>query len=162
VFWSLFFVILKVLKRVAFSFFSGSRYRRKIFKMSEKIIDGNDQNISLVFFSLSLSSFFLSFFATLSLSLGLSLLSLFTGNAIAAEIRSQLAQQISQMEQKPGLAVILVGSRTDSATYVRMKRKACLEVGIQNFSVDYDVNVTQDELLAKSKILHSFFVSFLI
>jgi 5,10-methylene-tetrahydrofolate dehydrogenase/methenyl tetrahydrofolate cyclohydrolase len=53
------------------------------------------------------------------------------------------------MEQKPGLAVILVGARTDSATYVRMKRKACLEVGIHNFSVDYDETVTQDELLEK-------------
>jgi 5,10-methylene-tetrahydrofolate dehydrogenase/methenyl tetrahydrofolate cyclohydrolase len=53
------------------------------------------------------------------------------------------------MEQKPGLAVILVGSRTDSATYVRMKRKACLEVGIQNFSVDYEETITEEELLQK-------------
>lgn len=30
--------------------------------------------------------------------------------------------------QVPGLAVILVGSRTDSSTYVRMKKKACAEV----------------------------------
>lgn len=72
-----------------------------------------------------------------------------TGNAIAAEIRVQLTQQILQMESKPGLAVILVGTRTDSATYVRMKRKACLEVGIQNFSIDYEESVTQEELLHK-------------
>lgn len=71
------------------------------------------------------------------------------GNAIAADIRLQLTQQISLMENKPGLAVILVGNRTDSATYVRMKRKACLEVGIHNFSVDYEDTVTQEELLAK-------------
>jgi len=30
----------------------------------------------------------------------------------------------------PGLAVILVGERRDSATYVRSKKKACAEVGI--------------------------------
>ena len=88
----------------------------------------------------SFFSFFLSFI-TLSI-----------GNAIAAEIRQQLTSQINLMENKPGLAVILVGNRTDSATYVRMKRKACQEVGIHNFSVDYDENVTQEELLAKSKL----------
>lgn len=65
------------------------------------------------------------------------------------------------MEYKPGLAVILVGNRTDSATYVRMKRKACQEVGINNFSVDYDENVSQDELLAKG-FSFSFFLSFFL
>lgn len=34
----------------------------------------------------------------------------------------------------PGLAVVLVGNRTDSATYVRMKKKAAEEVGF--YSVD--------------------------
>lgn len=31
---------------------------------------------------------------------------------------------------RPGLAVVLVGQRTDSATYVRMKKKAAAEVPI--------------------------------
>jgi 5,10-methylene-tetrahydrofolate dehydrogenase/methenyl tetrahydrofolate cyclohydrolase len=49
----------------------------------------------------------------------------------------------------PGLAVMLVGARKDSATYVRMKKKACAEVGIQSFGFEYPMEVTQDELLAK-------------
>ena len=54
------------------------------------------------------------------------------------------------MERTPGLAVILVGDRRDSATYVKMKKKACAEVGINSFGVDYSTDVSQDELLAKS------------
>ena len=36
---------------------------------------------------------------------------------------------------EPGLAVVLVGERKDSATYVRMKKKACEEVGIRSFGI---------------------------
>ena len=35
--------------------------------------------------------------------------------------------------QAPGLAVVIVGTRKDSQSYVRMKRKACAEVGIVSF-----------------------------
>jgi methylenetetrahydrofolate dehydrogenase (NADP+)/methenyltetrahydrofolate cyclohydrolase len=31
---------------------------------------------------------------------------------------------------RPGMAVIIVGTRKDSQTYVRNKEKACLECGI--------------------------------
>lgn len=49
----------------------------------------------------------------------------------------------------PGLAVVLVGARRDSATYVRMKKKACAEVGVVSFGIDFPAEVTQDELIAK-------------
>ena len=35
----------------------------------------------------------------------------------------------------PGLAVVLVGQRRDSATYVRMKKTACAEVGVESFGI---------------------------
>lgn len=47
----------------------------------------------------------------------------------------------------PGLAVVLVGTRGDSETYVRSKRKACEEVGIQSFATDLPEDVKEDELL---------------
>ena len=47
----------------------------------------------------------------------------------------------------PGLAVVLVGNRGDSETYVRSKRKACEEVGINSFGTDLPEDVSQDELL---------------
>lgn len=76
------------------------------------------------------------------------------GKAIAADIRQELKEEIRIMQENkvsplPGLAVLLVGSRRDSQTYVNMKKKACAEVGIASFGYDYDESVTQDELLSK-------------
>ena len=49
------------------------------------------------------------------------------GNAIAETIRNELKQTVDEMKASlgvtPGLAVILVGDRMDSATYVRNKKK---------------------------------------
>jgi len=57
-----------------------------------------------------------------------------TGKAIAEQIRAELKEEVASLKSStgvtPGLAVVLVGDRTDSATYVRMKRKACEEVSL--------------------------------
>lgn len=49
--------------------------------------------------------------------------------------------------QAPGLAVVLVGSRGDSATYVRSKKKACADVGIESFGRELPEDVSEEELL---------------
>ncbi len=49
--------------------------------------------------------------------------------------------------QAPGLAVVIVGNRGDSQTYVRMKKKACEEVGIVSFGADLPETATQEEVL---------------
>jgi 5,10-methylene-tetrahydrofolate dehydrogenase/methenyl tetrahydrofolate cyclohydrolase len=49
--------------------------------------------------------------------------------------------------QVPGLAVVIVGERKDSQTYVRMKRKACEEVGIASFGADLPDTATQQQVL---------------
>jgi hypothetical protein len=49
--------------------------------------------------------------------------------------------------QAPGLAVVLVGQRKDSQTYVRNKKKACEEVGIVSFGTDLDESATEEEVL---------------
>lgn len=54
----------------------------------------------------------------------------------------------------PGLAVILVGDRRDSATYVRAKKRACAEIGINSIGVDYPADVSQEELVAKIQELN--------
>ncbi|CAE7214911.1 FOLD4 [Symbiodinium sp. KB8] len=55
---------------------------------------------------------------------------------------------MAKVGKAPGLAVILVGARPDSATYVRMKRKACEEVGIADFGVNLPVEASEDEIVA--------------
>eukprot|EP00475_Leptophrys_vorax_P042994 TRINITY_DN8140_c0_g1_i1.p1 TRINITY_DN8140_c0_g1~~TRINITY_DN8140_c0_g1_i1.p1 ORF type:complete len:386 (-),score=130.35 TRINITY_DN8140_c0_g1_i1:140-1297(-) len=70
------------------------------------------------------------------------------GNAIAKELREQLKAKISAASSSttPGLAVVLVGDRKDSATYVNMKKKACAQVGIISFDHNYPADVTQATL----------------
>ncbi len=50
--------------------------------------------------------------------------------------------------QAPGLAVVLVGARPDSATYVRMKKKACAEAGILDLGRDLPGDATQADIVA--------------
>lgn len=49
--------------------------------------------------------------------------------------------------QVPGLAVVLVGSRKDSETYVRSKKKACIEVGMADLGADLPEDATEEEVL---------------
>lgn len=74
------------------------------------------------------------------------------GKAIAEKIRSEIKDQvanvINQGNQVPGLAVVQVGQDPASSVYVRNKRMACKEVGMNSFEYDLDENVTQDELLS--------------
>ena len=77
------------------------------------------------------------------------------GKAIAATIRAELTNNLSSLPPdvttRPGLAVMLVGSRKDSQTYVRMKRKACEECGMTSLLEEYPngEDVTEEELLGK-------------
>lgn len=81
------------------------------------------------------------------------------GKAIAAAIRGEIAQDVQDLLTKtgkaPGLATVLVGERPDSATYVRMKKKACAEVGIQSFSVELPGDVSQEQLLQAVQALNA-------
>lgn len=73
------------------------------------------------------------------------------GKAIAATIRGEIAAEVEAMTAQygkvPGLATVLVGERRDSQTYVRMKKKACAEVGITSFGHDLPEDISQEELL---------------
>lgn len=82
-----------------------------------------------------------------------------SGKEIAATIRDEIKADVDALldagNQAPGLAVLLVGSRRDSQTYVNMKTKACKVAGIQSFQFDYDNEVTQEELLQKVQVLNA-------
>lgn len=57
---------------------------------------------------------------------------------MAEAIRSEIAAEVAAMKASsggkvPGLAVVIVGERKDSQTYVRNKKKACEEVGIVSY-----------------------------
>lgn len=84
---------------------------------------------------------------------------LIDGLAIAANIRKELKVEISRVKSQrgltPGLAVVMVGSRPDSTTYVRMKSKACEEVGIFVIDRKFDENVGEDQVTSCIQELNS-------
>ena len=67
------------------------------------------------------------------------------GRAIAAEVLGNIKSYISQLQSKPGLAVIQVGNDAASTTYVKNKLLACEKVGIQSFAYNLaeDISATQ-------------------
>lgn len=71
------------------------------------------------------------------------------GKSVAAQLRAELAERISGMEKKPGLAVILVGDDPASHVYVGNKVKACEEVGIKSFESRLPADATHDQVLAE-------------
>jgi 5,10-methylene-tetrahydrofolate dehydrogenase/methenyl tetrahydrofolate cyclohydrolase len=73
------------------------------------------------------------------------------GKAIAQEIKHEIAEEVERMKAScgkvPGLAVVLVGSRKDSETYVRSKQKACEQVGFNSFNSYLPESATEEEVL---------------
>jgi methylenetetrahydrofolate dehydrogenase (NADP+)/methenyltetrahydrofolate cyclohydrolase len=74
------------------------------------------------------------------------------GKAIAAELRNDVRTQIEARRRQglriPGLAVVLVGGDPASEIYVRNKRRACEETGIESFGFDLPAETPESELLA--------------
>ncbi len=74
------------------------------------------------------------------------------GKAVAATIRLEVKALVDELQRDhsvtPGLAVVLVGQRTDSATYVRMKKRAAAECGFHSVDLDFEADVTQETLEA--------------
>jgi methylenetetrahydrofolate dehydrogenase (NADP+) / methenyltetrahydrofolate cyclohydrolase len=74
---------------------------------------------------------------------------LLDGSAIAAEIRSEIAVGVADLEGSDipvRLDVVLVGEDPASATYVRMKQRDCAEVGIESKAHRLPESVSQVEL----------------
>lgn len=72
------------------------------------------------------------------------------GKAVAAKVRAQVADTVSELAKKgikPGLAVVLVGDDPASHTYVNNKKKACAEVGIHSEEYALPAQTTQQQLM---------------
>lgn len=50
---------------------------------------------------------------------------------------------------------MIVGHRKDSQSYVRMKRKACAEVGIKSFDIDLPEHVSEANLISQVHLLNA-------
>ncbi len=72
------------------------------------------------------------------------------GKVIAQSVKDRVKQAAEELRIQgidPCLATVLVGDNQASATYVKNKHKACLEVGIATKDHKMDGNITQSELI---------------
>ena len=69
------------------------------------------------------------------------------GKKISEELKSAIALEVSDLNSKPGLAVILVGDNAASKVYVNNKEKGCQEVGFNSVKINRDENTSEEELL---------------
>jgi len=76
---------------------------------------------------------------------------LLDGNALARQIRSELATEVAEFIETSGvaptLAAVLVGDDPASHVYVRNKRRDCQQVGIRSQLHELAATTTQDDLL---------------
>ena len=76
------------------------------------------------------------------------------GKQISKDICKKLKEEVALMKEIPGLGIILVGERKDSQTYVRMKKKACEDIGIYNRDILLSDTVSEDEVMTNVEILN--------
>lgn len=74
--------------------------------------------------------------------------SILDGKAVAATVKEEVADAVSQLGYRPGLATVLVGEDPASHTYVRGKRRDAEQVGIRSIHHELPADVTQPDLLA--------------
>ena len=81
------------------------------------------------------------------------------GKLVSSVMRAQTAKEVAYLKSEygivPGLAVILVGNNPASAVYVRNKRKACNDIGINSYEINLPIDVSEDELLDNIKKLNA-------
>ncbi len=76
---------------------------------------------------------------------------LIDGKSLAKKIQQEVASEVEILKQEknivPGLAVILVGDDPASHAYVKMKAKACEEVGFYSITHNMPDTISQDEII---------------
>lgn len=79
------------------------------------------------------------------------------GKAIAAQIRAELKTEVSALRASgvtPCLAVLLAGDDPASKIYVRNKKRACEEIGIESRELLFAQDVTQQALIDQIRALN--------
>ena len=75
------------------------------------------------------------------------------GREVAAKIRAEVAEEVTKFNRMggrpPKLVVIQIGEDSASSTYVRNKKKACEECGIECVDVHLPKDITKQDMLEK-------------
>ena len=79
------------------------------------------------------------------------------GKLTQAKIRDELKIEIEEFKEQglvPGLGIIQVGNRKDSDTYIRMKEKACKDLGIYFMLMPHNNDVSMEHLKGSVRFLN--------
>ena len=83
---------------------------------------------------------------------------LIDGKSLAKKVQSTVASEVEQLKQEknivPGLAVILIGDDPASQAYVKMKAKACENVGFYSITHSMPDTISQDEIIATIEMMN--------
>ncbi|PRD55933.1 bifunctional 5,10-methylenetetrahydrofolate dehydrogenase/5,10-methenyltetrahydrofolate cyclohydrolase [Sphingobacterium gobiense] len=82
-------------------------------------------------------------------------MNLLDGKLVSAKIKEDIKKEAAAFTaksgRKPHLVAILVGNDGGSETYVASKMRNCELVGFESTNIRYDVDITENELIAKIK-----------
>lgn len=71
------------------------------------------------------------------------------GKALSEKIYEKIKSDVEKLDRKPTLAVILTKDNEAGAVYVRNKQRACEKTGINSMTIEFEPNVTENEMLSK-------------
>jgi len=84
---------------------------------------------------------------------------LIDGKSLANKVQASVTSQVEQLKQEknivPGLAVILIGDDPASHAYVKMKAKACENVGFYSITHNMPDTISQDEIIATIEMMNN-------
>ena len=84
---------------------------------------------------------------------------LIDGKSLAKKVQTTIATEVAQLKQEknivPGLAVILIGDDPASHAYVKMKAKACENVGFYSITHNMPDTISQDEIIATIEMMNN-------
>ncbi|NOR54581.1 MAG: bifunctional methylenetetrahydrofolate dehydrogenase/methenyltetrahydrofolate cyclohydrolase FolD [Sulfurovum sp.] len=84
---------------------------------------------------------------------------LIDGKALAGKVQSNVASEVEALKKEknivPGLAVILIGDDPASHAYVKMKAKACENVGFYSITHNMPDSISQEEIIATIEMMNN-------
>lgn len=81
---------------------------------------------------------------------------LIDGRALAEKIKDGITKEIYALQgPRPGLAIILVGDRSDSKLYVNLKEKQSRSVGIDTHVYHCDHDITEEHIIETIQFLNN-------
>ena len=79
-----------------------------------------------------------------------------TSKDLILDIYKDIQTKLSNLDDKPSLAIIQVGDRMDSTTYINLKRKKCDELGIDTFLYIYNETTPVKEIIKNINDLNNY------